>query len=58
MDLLEGYTHTQVYAPHDQNYVAFEPMTAPANALISGDGLRLVPQGGSFRATFRIRIEN
>ena len=58
VDLLEGYTHTQVYAPHDQNYIAFEPMTAPANALISGDGLRLVPQGGSYRATFRIRIEN
>lgn len=58
VDLLEGYTHAQVYAPHEQNYIAFEPMTAPANALVSGEGLRLVPKGGSFRATFRIRIEN
>lgn len=57
VDLLEGYTHCQVFAPHDHNYIAFEPMTAPANALISGDGLRLVAKGSSFRAAFRIRIE-
>ena len=57
VDLLEGYTHTQVYAPHDQNYIAFEPMTAPANALISGDGLRLVSPGDTFSAQFRIRVD-
>ncbi|ODR97156.1 hypothetical protein AUC70_12860 [Methyloceanibacter stevinii] len=57
VDLLDGYTHTQVYAPHDQNYLAFEPMTAPANALISEDGLRLVSPGDTFSATFRIRVE-
>ncbi|MEM7192299.1 MAG: aldose 1-epimerase, partial [Pseudomonadota bacterium] len=56
VDLLDGYTHTQIYAPPDKNFIAFEPMTAPANALISKDGLRLVPQGGSFSATFRIRV--
>jgi aldose 1-epimerase len=56
VDLLEGYPYTQVYAPHDKDYLAFEPMTAPANALISGTGLRLVPPGGEFRAAFRIRV--
>jgi aldose 1-epimerase len=56
VDLLDGYPYTQVYAPHDKDYLAFEPMTAPANALISGNGLRLVPPGDTFRAKFRFRI--
>ena len=55
-DLLDGYTHTQVYGPHDQNFIAFEPMTAPTNALISEDGLRLVAPSDTFRAKFRIRL--
>ena len=57
VDLLEGYPYTQVYAPHDHDYLAFEPMTAPANALVSGEGLRLVEPGGAFRAVFRIRVD-
>ncbi len=57
VDLLEGYPFTQVYAPHDKQYLAFEPMTAPANALISGDGLRLVRPGDIFHAKFRFRVE-
>lgn len=57
VDLLEGYTQTQVFAPHDQNFIAFEPMTAPCNALISGDGLRLVKPGDTFAARFRIRSD-
>jgi len=57
VDLLEGYPFTQVYAPHTQTYLAFEPMTAPANALISGTGLSLVEPGGTFRAAFRIHID-
>jgi hypothetical protein len=32
-------------------------MTAPVNALVSGDGLRSVPPGGSFRAEFSIRVQ-
>lgn len=56
VDLLDGYPYTQVYAPHGKDYLAFEPMTAPANALMSGKGLRLVPPGDTFRAKFRFRI--
>jgi len=56
VELLEGFTNAQVFAPKDADYIAFEPMTAPANALVSGEGLRLVEPGGRFRAAFRIRI--
>ncbi len=56
VELIEGFTHTQVYAPKDKDFIALEPMTAPTNALISGKGLRLVVPGGSFRAVFRIRV--
>ena len=38
----EGYPFTQIYAPGDTDAVAFEPMTAPANALVAaGPDLRL-----------------
>lgn len=56
--LSEGYTHAQVFAPAGQAFVALEPMTAPTNALASGRGLRLVSAGSSFRATFRIGVED
>jgi aldose 1-epimerase len=52
----EGFAYAQVFAPSAQSYVALEPMTAPANALVSGRGLRIVAPGGSFRAAFRVNI--
>ena len=33
-----GYPVAQVYAPPGEDYVCFEPMTAPIDALVSGDG--------------------
>ena len=57
VELVAGYLYVQVFAPADKDYVALEPMTAPTNALGSGRGLRLVEPGGTFRATFRIRID-
>jgi aldose 1-epimerase len=57
VELAAGYRYTQVFAPVDKDFVALEPMTAPTNALRSGRGLRLVEPGGTFRATFRIRVE-
>ncbi len=57
VELLAGYTHAQVYAPSGQDFVAFEPMTAPTSALTSGNGLRLVRPGGELRTAFRIRVD-
>jgi len=52
---LEGYTHLQVFAPTAKDVVALEPMTAPTDALRSGDGLRCVTE--PFRAVFAIDLE-
>lgn len=53
---LEGYPYAQVFAPPGQDFVCFEPMTAPTNALRSGEALRLVAPGKVFRAAFRISV--
>lgn len=53
----EGYPFAQVFAPPDLDVVCFEPMTAPADALRSGDGLRLVAPGERFSASFEIAVE-
>jgi galactose mutarotase-like enzyme len=52
----EGYAYAQVYAPPGKDFICFEPMTAPANALVSGDGLAEVPPGGSYDARFTIAL--
>jgi aldose 1-epimerase len=57
VEFLEGYTHAQVFAPAGKDLICFEPMTAPANALRSHDGLRLAPPGEPFTAAFRITID-
>lgn len=57
VELVDGYPCAQLYAPADPEVVCFEPMAAPANALISGDGLRTVEPGASFSATFSIAVE-
>lgn len=54
--LLEGYTHAQVYSPETADFIALEPMTAATNALVSGEGLRLLVPGGTFNAAFGIGI--
>lgn len=56
LELGEGYSMGQVYAPPGEPFICFEPMTAPTNALVSGAGLRMVPPGGAFRAEFRLRV--
>jgi galactose mutarotase-like enzyme len=57
LDLVGGYRYAQVYAPPEDDLISFEPMTAPTNALVSGDGLQLVPPGESRSATFSITVE-
>ncbi len=51
-----GYHFTQVYAPPEQPFICFEPMTAPTNALISGNDLSSVAPGEQFKAVFKITV--
>jgi galactose mutarotase-like enzyme len=47
-----GYGYAQAYTPPAVDAICFEPMTAPANALRSGDGLSVLPPGGTYEAQF------
>lgn len=51
-----GFSCAQVYAPAADDVISFEPMTAPTNALVSGDGLTWVQPGSSHTATFSISV--
>ncbi len=51
--LLEGYRFVQVYAPHNSDFICFEPMTAPVNPFGSGRTLLAAP-GGDYLARFEI----
>jgi aldose 1-epimerase len=54
--LESGYPAGQVFSPTGAGFICFEPMTAPANALRSGAGLRSVAPGESFTAVFSIGV--
>jgi len=56
LELLEGYPCAQVFAPRDAQFICFEPMTARANALRSGVGLRVLAPGERYRARFSVRV--
>jgi aldose 1-epimerase len=56
--LLEGFSHAQIFSPKGKDFIAVEPMTAPTNALASGDGLRIIVPGEQFQASFRIAVDN
>jgi aldose 1-epimerase len=51
-----GYEWAQVYAPPGHDYICFEPMTAPTDALNSGEGLTVIDPGESYRASFTIAV--
>ena len=57
IEFLDGYRYAQVYAPSGKDYLAFEPMTAPTNALATGRGLHIVEPEGRFKAVFRVGVE-
>jgi aldose 1-epimerase len=56
VEFVEGYPFAQVYAPPDRPLVCFEPMTAPTNALASGDDLTIARPGELYTAAFRITV--
>ncbi len=58
LELVEGYPCAQVFAPAAGEFICFEPMTAPANALCSAAGLRVLAPGERYRATFAVSVED
>ena len=54
---VSGYPVSQVYAPEESQFICFEPMTAPVDALISGEDLSWVKPGESYEAIFTISVE-
>ena len=57
LSLLSGYPYAQVYAPDDDDVIAFEPMTAPTNALVDGGSeLALLPPGDRYEAAFSVTV--
>ncbi len=51
-----GFHAAQVYAPLGEDFICFEPMKAPTNALISGRDLTSVEPGETDVAEFSIEI--
>jgi aldose 1-epimerase len=56
VEFVAGYAVAHVFAPAAGNFICFEPMTAPVDALISGRGLRWAQPGSQFTAEFAIRV--
>ncbi|HTZ87033.1 MAG TPA: aldose 1-epimerase [Solirubrobacteraceae bacterium] len=56
LTFVQGYPCAQVFAPSAPQCVCFEPMTAPTNALRSGEGLRLLEAGERFVASFAVAV--
>lgn len=55
LDLDDGYPYLQVYAPVGADFCCLEPMTAPTNALVTGDHPTVRP-GETFTAGFTVRV--
>jgi len=53
---VEGYRFAQVYAPAGRDFICFEPMSAPTNALRSGVGLTLLEPGESRTSAFTVAV--
>jgi galactose mutarotase-like enzyme len=56
---LEGYPYAQVYSPARAEFICFEPMTAPTNALRDGGpALPVARAPGDFTAAFEVAVAN
>jgi galactose mutarotase-like enzyme len=56
VEFLEGFPCAQVFAPRNSDFICFEPMAAPTNALRSGKGLRVLDAGERYRARFSVQV--
>ena len=54
----DGFAYAQVFAPEGQDFICFEPMTAPSNALVDGRALPLVAPGEAYRTAFSIAVSD
>jgi aldose 1-epimerase len=52
VEFLEGAPHAQFFAPRAEPVACFEPMAAPVDALVTGDGVGWAP----WRMRFEIRV--
>lgn len=58
LTFLRGYPFAQVFAPPGSDFVCFEPMTAPTNALAAGGAaLPVVARGDRYHAAFEIAVD-
>lgn len=51
-----GFEFAQVYAPAEDAVIAYEPMTAPIDAIVSGHRLILIEPGGAYGARFSVSV--
>jgi len=58
LSLGEAFGFCQLYAPANDEVIAFEPMTAPTDALISGAELRTSAPGEAFGARFSLTVRD
>lgn len=56
IEFLTGFHFAQLFAPVQKELIALEPMTAPTNALVSGENLVLLQPGKQYRALFRVSV--
>jgi aldose 1-epimerase len=50
-----GYSYSQLFAPPDDDVIAFEPMTAPTNALVTG-AVQVLQPGEEYQAVFSLEV--